>query len=356
MPILIVDDSMSSLSLVAQMVTKLGRDVCTFNDPLKALEFASRNHLSLLITDYDMPGMNGISLFETIHALPMHADLPVIMISANSDSAVRRKALEAGVSDFLRKPFDEAELAVRIRNLLALRASQREAKAYTRRLEVAVRNVTGRLERREQEIVLRLSRASEHRDTDTGLHIVRMATYCRIIARHAGLSTDDVQMIFRAAPMHDIGKLAISDSILHKPGPLTPEERQIMETHTLQGYEILKDSDCELLRLGAEIALNHHERWDGKGYPNKLAGNAIPMAARVAAVADVFDALTTERPYKRAWSPDEARDFITKEAGRQFDPQCVAALLAGWSEVLEVYHQNRKVEEAEADPARANVA
>jgi putative two-component system response regulator len=356
MPILIVDDSMSSLSLVTQMVTTLGREVCPFSDPLKAYEYASRNHLSLVITDYDMPGMNGITLLERLRALPNHADLPVIMISANTDGAIRRKALEAGVSDFLRKPFDEAELTVRMRNLLALRASQMEAKAYTRRLEVAVRNVTGRLERREQEIILRLSRAAEHRDTDTGSHIVRMATYCRIIASQVGLSADDVQMIYGAAPMHDIGKLAISDNILHKPGPLTPEERKTMETHTLQGYDILKDSDCELLRLGAEIALNHHERWDGKGYPNKLAGNTIPMAARVAAVADVFDALTTERPYKRAWSPNEARDFITKEAGRQFDPQCVAALLSGWREILDVYELSRKAETAQATSARANVA
>jgi len=344
MTILAVDDSRTSLAITCHMVESFGWDVSSFTSPAEALEFARSNPVTLAITDFNMPGMDGISFFLKLRDVLSDPELPVVMVTGTTDSTVRYRALEAGVSDFLRKPLDGAELKARLRNLFALRRSAAEARTYAASLETAVQAVTARLVRREQEIILRLSRAAEFRDTDTGSHIVRMATYCRILAKHIGLGQHAIEMIFAASPMHDIGKMAISDNILHKPGPLTPEERRTMETHTLHGYSILKDSDCELLQLGAEIALNHHERWDGKGYPNRLAGEAIPISARIAAVADVFDALTTERPYKRAWTAIEARDFILKEAGQQFDPQCVAALLAAWHEVLEVHEESRSAE------------
>lgn len=342
MAILAVDDSLSSLALIAQVASKLQRPIRPLSDPNDGLAFAGSNDLAMAIVDYDMPGMDGITLAKSIRSLPQHRDLPIVMITANEDATVRYRALEAGVADFLRKPFDEIELAVRLQNLLALHKSRQETKEHARNLEAAVKLATSTLVRREEEIILRLSRAAEFRDTDTGSHIFRMATYCRILAERLGLGEQRARMIFLGATMHDIGKMAIEDSILRKNGPLTAEERKQIELHTTIGHSILDGSDCELLQLGAEIALNHHERWDGKGYPNRLSGENIPLVARIAAVADVFDALTTARPYKRAWSPAEARAFIAEGTGRQFDPRCVSAFLAGWQDILDVYMQHHE--------------
>lgn len=343
MTVLIVDDSSSSLSLLAQMVQRLGRTPRCFTDPLKALELAAAatQSIELAVVDYNMPEMDGISLVRRLKAMPAHADLPLVMITANEDKQVRYAALEAGAADFLRKPVDEIELHARLRNLLSLRQTQRELKQHLDTLAERIAAATRTLVSREEEIILRLSRAAEFRDTETGAHIQRMSSYCRIIADKMGVGAERARMIYLAAPMHDVGKMAISDAILRKQAALSPEERKDMERHTVQGHSILAGSTCELLQLGAEIALNHHERWDGRGYPNGLAGEAIPLSARIAAVADVFDALTSERSYKRAWPPAEARAYIAEAAGTHFDPQCVAAFFAGWEGIMAIYQSDR---------------
>nr|WP_281411525.1 HD domain-containing phosphohydrolase [Enterovirga sp. DB1703] len=209
-----------------------------------------------------------------------------------------------------------------------------------------IREAVDRLLAREKEIVERLSLAGELRDDQTGQHVLRVSEISRIIATELGLPAAFVDDLCRASPMHDVGKIAIPDSILHKPGPLTPEERRIMEGHARCGYEILKSSSSELVQLAAEIAISHHERWDGAGYPNRLAGEAIPVSGRITAVADVCDALLSERPYKKPWSFERVRDLLRQEAGAHFDPACVEALLARWPELERIYEGRAPVAQA----------
>ncbi|MBT9288383.1 HD domain-containing phosphohydrolase [Prosthecodimorpha staleyi] len=221
-------------------------------------------------------------------------------------------------------------------NLRLMSEVQEALSVHAARLDAEVAEKTGELADREREIVWRLSRATDRRDTDTGDHIVRMSRVCGIIAEGLGLPDEEARMIEIAAQMHDVGKVGIPDDILFKPGKLTAEERAVMETHVLLGWQILKGSKSPLIQLAADIAYSHHERWDGNGYPNRLAGDAIPLAGRIAALADVFDALVSERPYKKAWPLDEARAFIEANAGEHFDPDCVVAFLARWDEIAAV--------------------
>ena len=200
-------------------------------------------------------------------------------------------------------------------------------------------------------LFIRLSKAAEYKDFDTGAHIERIAHYCRIIAESLGLNSEMVQEIFLASPMHDIGKITIPDSILAKPGPLTPEERAIMECHTTRGFEILNFSAIPLLRLAAQIALHHHERFDGTGYPHRISGEQIPLEARIVAVADVFDALTSKRAYKPAWSLEQARDYLNEHSGRHFDPDCVKAFMNCWPQVLAFRAQRADCAERSATAA-----
>ena len=212
--------------------------------------------------------------------------------------------------------------------------------SFARDRRAGVSQATRALMEREEEIIYRLSLAAEYRDSETGSHIARMARYCLLIAEGLGLDPEDCRTLYLAAPMHDIGKIAVADSILLKPGKLTAEERAVMEYHTLHGYKILSGSKSPLIRVAAEIAVSHHERWDGTGYPNRLKGTDIPLFGRMAAIADVFDALTSERPYKAAWSPEKARASIIEASGTHFDPDCVAAFLACWDEILGVVGTN----------------
>jgi putative two-component system response regulator len=217
-----------------------------------------------------------------------------------------------------------------------LRHSQKQLAGRAEWLAEEVRKATADILAREREIVFRLSKAAECRDPETGAHILRMAHYSRHIAKHLGLSEADQELILEAAPMHDIGKVGIADHILLKPGKLDPEEFAIMQQHATLGYEILKNSESKVLQAGAQIALSHHEKFDGSGYPAGLAGEAIPLFGRIVAVADVFDALTSERPYKKAWELERAVAFLRENAGQHFDPACVEAFFAEWGEVLQI--------------------
>jgi len=346
MAILAVDDSRSSLALISKIASRLDSQldcaVHTFVDPRQSLAFASRNDLDLAIVDYDMPHLDGVAVTSGLRALPRHHNLPVVMITSNEEASVRLRALKAGVLDFLRKPFDEIELAVRLRNLLALRRSQKDIEQHARTLRAAVAEAVSTVAKREEEIILRLSRAAEFKDPDTGAHVVRMATYCRILAQCLKLDKQQIDTIYLAAYMHDIGKLGVPDRILYKQGPLDQDERRQIERHAAMGYSILSGSECGLLQVAAQIALSHHERWDGSGYPSRLAGEVIPLPGRIAALADVFDALTSERPYKEAWSAERACAYIAANSGTHFDPKCVAAFFAGWSEISEVLNTHRE--------------
>jgi len=340
MRVLIVDDSTANLMLMAKIVKGLGHEVATFKDPLLALADAIANPADLVVSDFVMPVMNGLELVGRLRAAADYEDVPMVMISGTDDSAIRYQALDLGVTDFLRKPIDVVEVKARLRNLLKLREMQTSLRQRVDRVDHLAPHATAALSSREEEVILRLSRAAEYRDSDTGDHIVRMARYCRIIGEGLGLDAGKCETLFLAAPMHDIGKIAVSDAILLKPGKLTSEERAVMEMHTLHGFQILSGSGSELIRQAAEIAVSHHERWDGTGYPARVQGEKIPQFGRIAAVADVFDALTSERPYKSAWSTQEALAYMTACAGQHFDPACVQAFTERFDDVLAVKAQH----------------
>jgi putative two-component system response regulator len=259
------------------------------------------------------------------------------MVTAAEERWVVRAALEAGATEFITKPVDHIEFHHRISNLLQLRQAQNQLRRHTEALEHRVVRSVETIAEREIEIIVRLSRAAERRDNETGQHVIRMAALSRLVAEGLGLNSEACKTLYVAAPLHDVGKIGLPDSILLKPGRLTVEERREMERHAVVGHEILAGSSSELIQRAAEIALHHHERWDGTGYPHRLVERAIPLWARIASVADVFDALASERPYKNAWPLAEVRRYFVENAGIQFDPTCVEALLKRWPEIALLY-------------------
>lgn len=329
MSVLIVDDVETNLALLSSLLASTcGRPIVTELCPLQALELAAAEPFDLVLVDYMMPELDGIGFIRQTRLLPGYAETPIIMVTTTDQRDVRLEALDAGATDFVTKPIDPPELKGRVRNLLRLSDAQRRLAGHAAELRREVDAATAELARREEEIIFRLARAAEYRDPETGRHIARMASLSAAIARTIGQPEEYCREIYLAAPMHDVGKIGVSDTILLKPGLLTQEERDAMQHHAVFGKEILSGSQSRLIQLAADIALTHHEKWDGSGYPNRLAGDAIPLAGRIAAVADVYDALTSERPYKAAWSHERAMAHIQAEAGRHFDPACVAALVA----------------------------
>jgi putative two-component system response regulator len=333
--VLIVDDSEPNLLIYKGIVRNLGGStaVC-FSVSAEALEWCRQNEPDVAIVDYNMPSPNGLEFIRAFRRMPGKGDIPILMITAETDKHLRYKALESGASDFLNKPVDVIEFTARARNMLELRRSRKTLEDRAGWLAAEVEKATLQIVSRERETIWRLARVAEFRDTGTGMHIVRMAQYCRAIAGAFGLPSDDQELLLMSAPMHDIGKIAIPDSILLKPAKLTPAEIETMRQHTLIGYDILKNSASHLLRTAAEIAVSHHERFDGSGYPHGLRGEAIPLFGRICALSDVYDALTSIRPYKVAWSVETAVAEIVKGAGGQFDPQLVAAFQSTMPEIL----------------------
>ena len=325
--VVIVDDRSTARKLLEGLALALepGVVVDSFDDPHDALEQMRLITPDLIITDYRMPGMDGIEFTRRIRAERHLADVPVVIVTVVEDRQVRYQALENGATDFLTRPIDPQECRARCLNLLNLRRSQKLVADRAQWLEEQVAQATREVRMRERETLLKLAKAGEYRDEETGNHILRMAKYARLIAEELNLTAMDCDEIETAAPMHDIGKIGIPDHILMKPGRHTPEEQAIMRRHPLIGHSILENSPSRYLQMGAVIALNHHEKFDGSGYPNGLTGIDIPLPARVVAVADVFDALTSVRPYKKAWSFQDALQYVRSESGKHFDPACVSA-------------------------------
>jgi putative two-component system response regulator len=332
--VLIVDDTEINLILFGALVKKL--DDCqahVFSDPRQALEWVTEHVPDLVIVDYMMPELDGLEFIQRMRELPGRKLVPILMITANDQKQIRYRALDLGANDFLTKPIDKIEFLARTRNMLGLNQARKHMADHASWLSGEVRKATREIVSRERETVFRLSKAAEFRDPETGAHILRMAHYSMLIARELGLSEDDQQLLLEAAPLHDIGKVGISDKVLLKPGRLTPDEFVVMQQHAVFGYELLSGSSSKLLQAGAEIAKGHHEKFDGSGYPTGIKGEAIPIFSRIVAVADVFDALTSERPYKKAWEVEAAVEFLNNGAGTHFDPACVKAFLKAWDEV-----------------------
>ena len=338
MNILIVDDQQSARTMMRHVVEGIspGVNVTDFEDPVAALHWSERNPIDLLLLDYRMPVMDGLKFARQFRRPLIKRDVPIVLISVVGDEPVRQAALDAGVIDFLVKPVRPRELRSRCRNLLSLRQQGESVKERARSLERQVLKGLREVDERERETLFRLAKAIEFRDYGTGAHLVRMSRFAGLIADALGMPEDEGRMLELAAPLHDIGKIGIPDAILLKPGRLTDEETVVMRKHPQIGYEILRDSHSRFVQLGSVIALRHHERWDGNGYPDRLAGQDIPIAARVVAVADVFDALISERSYKPAWTHDAAVAYVLEQSGRHFDPDCVEALFRDMAQVVQI--------------------
>jgi len=340
--IVIVDDQTSARTMLRHVIEDIAPElsVYDFGDPLTALAWCEAHPVDLLLLDYRMPEMDGLEFARRFRRLPKHRDIPVILITVVGDEPIRQAALEAGVIDFLVKPIRPRELRARCYNLLQLRQQSENVKQRALSLEQRLLASMHEVEERERETLSRLARAIEFRDAGTSAYLERMAHVAGLIAEQLGLPEEEVKLIEMAAPLHDMGKIAIPDAVLLKQGKLSDEEQAIMRRHPRIGYELLSGSQNRFIQVGALIALRHHERYDGSGYPDGLVGDAIPLEERIVAVADVFDALISPRPYKEAWTMEATLAYLYAQRGRLFDPRCVDALLRGRLQLEEICAQH----------------
>jgi putative two-component system response regulator len=330
LPILVVDDEEMNLRFLRRVLERAGyTGVQTTTNPLHVPALFAKTSPDLVVLDLHMPGMDGFGLMERLAPIAGgRTGVPFLVVTGDVSEDVRRRALESGARDFLTKPFSETELLLRVRNLLEVQRLHGWLREQNAHLELQVAERTRDLEQARLEILGRLALAAEFRDDETQEHAWRIGRTCGLLASALGLDDGQVEVVRRAAPLHDIGKIGIPDAILLKPGRLTDSEFATIRTHATIGAQILSGSQSAVLLLAERIAVSHHERWDGGGYPSGLRGEEIPLAGRIAAVADVFDALTHERPYKPAWPVREAVAEIARQRGRQFDPTVVDAFAA----------------------------
>ncbi len=335
--ILIVDDEPANLKLLDRMLEQQGyRNRILIDDPRQVVDRFREARTDLILLDINMPYLDGFQVMEQLMALNDPLLPPIVIFTAQHGKDFLLRALTAGARDFITKPFDRNELLMRVHNLLQAQLAHRLLHDQKTVLENMVRARTEELYRTRLQIVQRLGMASEYRDEETGSHILRMSHICALLARALGWSNDQCDLILNASPMHDIGKIGIPDSILLKPGKFEPQEWGVMKTHAVIGAKLLEGDDSDLLRMAREIALTHHEKWDGTGYPNGLSGINIAIAGRIAALADVFDALTSERPYKKAWTVEAAWDLIKENRGKHFDPDLVDIFEQQFPAILEI--------------------
>jgi putative two-component system response regulator len=337
-----IDDNELNLTVYRNALKNVeGAQCVAFTSSSDALNWTQTHDADVVLVDFDMPSPNGLEFIEEFRRSPGNTGVPVIMITGLAERDIRYRALDLGAADFLTKPVDIPEFRARMRNMLALADGRKKLANRARWLASEVRRATAAIVAREKETINRLMRAAEFRDNETGMHIVRMGYFSAEIGRAFGLPESECEMLLMATPMHDIGKVATPDRILLKPGKLDANEWEIMKQHTVAGYEILKDSQSELLQMAALIALSHHEKFDGSGYPNGLKGEDIALCGRICAVSDVFDALVSERPYKHAWTVEEAVAEIDSLSGRHFDPDLVRAFHATLPSILEIKERYR---------------
>jgi putative two-component system response regulator len=325
--IVIIDDEPSNVVLLERILEWGGfNKVASFGDPTAALQACSIEAPDLMILDLHMPRMDGFQVLTALRqTMEGAAYFPIVVFTADVSSQTRTRALTLGASDFITKPGEATEIMLRVRNLLESNLLHRQLREQNQVLDRIVRERTSELEDARLDALEKLARAAEFRDDDTGQHACRVGALCSEIAKRMETADAEPGVIELAAPLHDIGKIGIPDAVLLKPGKLTEDEFEVMKTHTTIGAKILGGSSSTILKQAAAIALTHHEKWDGSGYPLGLAGDQIPLAGRIVAVADVFDALTHERPYKRAWTQQAAIEHIKSLGGIEFDPAVVEA-------------------------------
>lgn len=335
--LMIVDDEPINVMLLEEIAKEMGHDPVSFLNPNEALEWSQQNPVDLIIVDFNMPGMNGLDLLSEIRTV--HPEIMSIMITANISNDLKLEALRLGVNDFLTKPVSTAEFQLRLQNIIHIKNSMKSQKEFSRQLAIEVEKATHELKKSQFEALDVLSRTAEYKDPETGSHIARVSHYSKMLAKLHGLDDYEQELLFYAAPLHDIGKVGIEDSVLLKPGKLTDVEFERMKMHSTIGYNILKNSSNPYLIAGTVVAQSHHEKYNGRGYPNGLAGEDIPLYGRIVAIADVFDALTSVRPYKKAWSFEEAMELIVREKGEHFDPALADLFIENIDRVREIYQQ-----------------
>lgn len=327
--ILIVDDQQQNVDLLEAMLTQAGyTNMTSTTDPTEVEGLCEETRFDLILLDIRMPVLSGLDILDRLSDRIKGDYLPVLVLTALTDLETRISALDKGAKDFITKPFNMIEVLNRIANMLEIRMLFNEHQRQNRLLETRVLERTAELEERNiklnkarLEIIQRLGRASEYRDYETGNHVIRMSKNCELLAQAAGLDENLVRNIYLASPLHDVGKIGIPDNVLLKPGKFNDQEWDVMKSHVEIGADIIGDPTNELMKTAHTIVLNHHEKWDGSGYPAGRKGDEIPIEGRIAAISDVYDALTSERPYKTSWSDSEAANFIKDNSGSHFDPK-----------------------------------
>ncbi len=338
--ILLVDDEPGNVKVIKKLLNVSGfPNVMGLTESKHVLKAFSEFNPDLVILDLKMPQFDGYQIMNLLKEFSDGDYLPILILTAQRDQETRLKALNSGAKDFLNKPFDVAEGVTRIKNMLEVRILHKQIRRQNQNLGIQVKQRTMDLEVTRLDVILRLGRASEYRDNETGMHVIRMGHLSGHLARRIHLKEKECQTIQDAAPMHDVGKIGIPDRILLKPGKLNGEEWEIMKSHTTIGEKILAGGNSDLMKLAETIAVSHHERWDGSGYPNGQKGEEIPLVGRIVAVCDVFDALTSERPYKKAWTVADAMEEIENNSGIHFDPELVRAFKNHLPEMLEILKQ-----------------
>lgn len=361
--ILIIDDELVNIKVTKKYLEQDGyEEFITSTDPTRAMDLITTEQPDLVLLDVVMPNVSGLDILQMVRSNPSTESLPVVILTASTDPETKLSALRLGATDFLAKPVDPSELIPRVRNMLVVKAHQDHLAAYAEQLEHAVQMRTFELAASRKHVIECLARAAEYRDDDTGRHIVRVGRYAGIIADELGFSADQVDQIEMAAQLHDVGKIAIPDGILKKNDKLSADEYEFMQKHCSFGHkiiqpmseadshllrshpelgaEILKVESSEIIRMAARIALTHHEKWDGSGYPIGLAGEDIPIEGRITAVADVFDALSSSRPYKKAFPREKCFGILESESGKHFDPAVIEAFFARQHDVVLIQLDN----------------
>jgi putative two-component system response regulator len=343
--ILIVDDQEANLLLLEQMLRDVGYDAITSTtNPGEVCELHLKNIYDLILLDIQMPGMDGFQVMESLKKIETVGYLPILAITAQPSHKLH--ALQAGAQDFISKPFELSEVLARVQNMLEVRLLHKKLNHYNEMLEQRVRERTADLQESYLETIFTMTLAAEYKDEDTGAHVQRISYYSRELAQILGMNEKFIDMIFHASPMHDIGKIGIPDHVLLKPGGFTPDEWEVMKGHASIGAKILGNSKSPYLQMGAEIALNHHERWDGGGYPNGRQGEAIPLSARIMNICDIYDALRSKRPYKPALEHLKTMDIITHGDGRtqpeHFDPAILAAFKQNHQSFRDIFESYTK--------------
>ena len=338
--ILIVDDEQGNIHVLERMLNAVGyHNITSTTDSRSTPDLYQTMHPDLILLDIKMPGFSGFDVMNALKPLETESYLPILVLTAQLDTETRLKAIRAGAKDFVNKPFIMEEMLARINNLLEVRMLHNSVHGEKKSLETQVKASSQELHQYQVEIIHRLARAAEYRDNETGMHVIRISKLCERLARGLGLSDHECHLIRHASPMHDIGKIGIPDNILLKPGRLTAEEWAVMKTHADIGALILSGSESEFLQMAEIIAGSHHERWEGSGYPKGLKGEEIPLVSRIVTVCDVFDALLSDRPYKKSWSIENTVAEMENQSGKLFDPHVLRVFTILLPEMIAITEQ-----------------